>query len=584
MNARSIWQGTLIVQNHEIPVKLYSAVLNRQIHFHLLHKKDRTRVQQRMVDAETEEPVPLDETRRAFEVEPGLFVEISHEEIEEHVPEASREIKISRFVPRQAIEPQLFERPYYLGPAESSESDYFALVQAIGAKRARRRRIVGHAQALYVGALINQKGYLMLITLRNADEVIPVSQLDPPQGRALAANEKQMAEKLIEALSGKFQPNEYRDEYQQRIRELIEAKRSGKKLKPKRAPRRRQEGSLAASLREFELAFQSAVQNKGFEPIMTRSNSRKAANPDKGRTRAKQKEPRSKKLPFHAFWSGSLSFGLVSVPVLVFPATRDSRVHLRLMSMDGSLLERRFYCPRDEKEVSDDEIVRGYELDDGRYILVSDRELESLEPQKSREIDLRQFVDLDELPPMFFERGYYLTPLEGATKAYRLLAEAMERQGRAGIATFVMRDREYLIAIFARDGILCAETLRFHDEIRDPGAIGLSEIVPAPKRVVTSFARSIAALGAKSISHTELVDKPNEALRAIIEKKRKAGRDLVRTDQDAGEPEPERDGDVDLLETIRRSLRQSPAKPFSRRRSGVPSPARASSKLLRSRR
>ena len=122
------------------------------------------------------------------------------------------------------------------------------------------------------------------------------------------------------------------------------------------------------------------------------------------------------------------------------------------MSPDGSLLERRFYCPRDGKEVADEEIVRGYELDDGRYIIVSDRELEALEPQKSREIDLRQFVDLDELPPMFFERGYYLTPLEGTTKAYRLLAEAMERQGRAGIATFVMRDREYLIAIFAETG------------------------------------------------------------------------------------------------------------------------------------
>ncbi len=100
--------------------------------------------------------------------------------------------------------------------------------------------------------------------------------------------------------------------------------------------------------------------------------------------------------------------------------------------------------------------MRGFELDDGSYIIVDDRELEAIEPEKTREIDLRQFVDLAELPPMLLERGYYLTPLKEATKAYRLLAEVMERTNRAGIATFVMREREYLVAIFAQDRILCA--------------------------------------------------------------------------------------------------------------------------------
>src|SRR4029077_559288 len=99
------------------------------------------------------------------------------------------------------------------------------------------------------GALLSHEGYLTLITLRNNDEVIPVGSLEPPQGRPLAANEKQLAEKLIEALSGKFRPEDYRDLYQQRIQELIDAKRSGKKLKPKRSPRKRQAGSLAESLR-----------------------------------------------------------------------------------------------------------------------------------------------------------------------------------------------------------------------------------------------------------------------------------------------------------------------------------------------
>jgi DNA end-binding protein Ku len=301
---------------------------------------------------------------------------------------------------------------------------------------------------------------------------------------------------------------------------------------------------------------------KGTGGIMAGAKNRTPAKPKKSRRRAKAHEPKSNKLPYHAFWSGSLSFGLVSVPVLVFPANRDSTVHLRLLSPEGSFLERRFFCPRDGKEVSDDQIVRGYELDDGSYVIVEDRELEALEPQKSREIDLRQFVDLDELPPMLLERGYYLTPLQGATRAYRLLAEAMERQRRAGIATFVMREREYMVAIFAREGILCAETLRFHDEIREPATIGLPEPSSAPKRLVAAFERSIAALSAKTFSRTELADKTAESLRALIEKKRKAGRGVLRTDQHSGRAEPAAVGDVDLLETIRRSLRQAQGDPL----------------------
>jgi DNA end-binding protein Ku len=274
----------------------------------------------------------------------------------------------------------------------------------------------------------------------------------------------------------------------------------------------------------------------------------------KKRARSKPKEPRSRNLPFHAFWSGSLSFGLVNVPVLLFPASRHSGVRLRMMSPEGALLERRFFCPRDGKEVAPDEIVRGYELDDGSYIIVDNHELEAIEPQKTREIDLREFVDLAELPPTLLERGYYMTPLKEATKAYRLLAEAMERTRRAGIATFVMREREYLVAIFARAGILCALTLRFHDEIREPQTIGLPEPAPVARRRVSAFERSIDALFTNNLSRNELADKATRALRAIIEKKRKAGRDLIRTDHEADDVDSDRADAVDLLETIRRSL------------------------------
>jgi DNA end-binding protein Ku len=274
----------------------------------------------------------------------------------------------------------------------------------------------------------------------------------------------------------------------------------------------------------------------------------------KKRTRSRPKATKTKDPSFHAFWSGVLTFGLVNVPVLVFPASRHSGVRLRMISADGSPLERRFYCPRDGKEVPSDELVRGYELDDGSYIIVSDAELEDLEPQKTREIDLREFVNLSEVAPAFLERGYYLTPLKEATKAYRLLAEVMEKDQRAGIATFVMRDREYLVAIFAHNGILCAETLRFHDEVRDPRSIGLPEVVKAEPERVLAFERSIKALFAKALSRDELVDHDDRKLRALIDKKKRAGKNLIRIKHETADADAEERGDVDLLDVIRRSL------------------------------
>src|SRR6185436_16804809 len=114
-----------------------------------------------------------------------------------------------------------------------------------------------------------------------------------------------------------------------------------------------------------------------------------------------------------------------------------------------------------------------YEIAKDKYVVVTDEELERLEPEKSRDIDLRHFVKAEEIAPMYFEHAYFLAPAGGSLKAYQLLAETMERKGRAGLATFVMRDKEYIVAILAENGILRAEILRFPDEIRTPKEIGL---------------------------------------------------------------------------------------------------------------
>jgi len=201
--------------------------------------------------------------------------------------------------------------------------------------------------------------------------------------------------------------------------------------------------------------------------------------------------------------------------------------------------------------------VRGYELEDGSYVTVTDDELEDLEPQKTRDIDLREFVDLREVAPVFFERGYFLAPDTDSTKAYRLLAGVMEKTGRAGIATFVMRGREDLVAIFAEHGILCAETLRFHDEVCDPQAIGLPEPETAPRSRVSVFEKSMDSLFTRTLSRELLADPDTERLRALVEKKQRAGKDVVRLSHETRDADANDEPDVDLLDTIRRSLRHA---------------------------
>ena len=255
---------------------------------------------------------------------------------------------------------------------------------------------------------------------------------------------------------------------------------------------------------------------------------------------------------FRTFWSGAITFGLVSVPVAILPANRPRSVSLRMVDEEGTPLQRRYVCSKEGKELDWDEIVRGYEIEKDRFVEVTDDELEAVEPRKSREIDLRLFVDRDQIRPIYFERAYFLVPSGGSNKAYRLLAEVMERTGRAGIATFVMRAREYLVAILAENGILRAETLRFADEIRSPGEIGLPEPVKPRAAEVKKFEQAIDKMKGK-VDFGEFVDDSAERLLALVEKKAKKGEDVVEAAVD--EAESEEGGEViDLMAVLRRSL------------------------------
>jgi len=256
----------------------------------------------------------------------------------------------------------------------------------------------------------------------------------------------------------------------------------------------------------------------------------------------------------HPFWSGVIAFGLVSLPVSLFPANRSTSSSLKMVDQDGTPLRRRYFCEKEGKALTSDEIVRGYEVDEDKFIVIKDEELEALSPDKTREIDLRRFVPLEEINPVYFERGYFLAPDSGATKAYRLLAKSMEEEKRAGIATFVMRGKEYIIAILAEKGILRAETLRFHDEIRSPQDIGLPELQKPDSKLVNELKKAIKSNSAQTFDRSLLVDRQTRRTLELAKKKLKAGNDVIEVPEEQKPDEEEESNVIDLMQVLKERL------------------------------
>ncbi len=165
-------------------------------------------------------------------------------------------------------------------------------------------------------------------------------------------------------------------------------------------------------------------------------------------------------------WSGTISFSLVAIPVRLVKAVEPGRISFRLLhNKDYSPLARRMFCPEEGIVVSPDEMIRGYEIAPDRYILMSDEELESVSPERSRTIEIIEFIDMREVDPVYYDHPYYLVPSKGGEKAYRLLAEVMRRTKKAGLAKFVLAEREHLVAITSRDGVLALTTLHYREDI-----------------------------------------------------------------------------------------------------------------------
>ena len=247
-SARAIWKGVIRIGRNEVPVRLYSAVSEKSIHFRLLHRTDKQPVKQQMVNPETGEKVEHADIRKAYPITKNTLVILDDEELAGLEPEASRDIEITRFVDPADVDHRWYERAYYLGPDGASPA-YFALAAALENRGKEGIARFTMRKKHYVGAIRAEDGYLRLITLRHAEEVIDASSLRPPQGRALDKREIAMAEQLVEALAEEFDPHAFKDEYRERVMELIETKAKGRKPKVvKFRAKKTDEGSLDKAL------------------------------------------------------------------------------------------------------------------------------------------------------------------------------------------------------------------------------------------------------------------------------------------------------------------------------------------------
>jgi DNA end-binding protein Ku len=254
-------------------------------------------------------------------------------------------------------------------------------------------------------------------------------------------------------------------------------------------------------------------------------------------------------------WNGSLSFGLVNVPVQLASAARDLDLHFRqLHKKDGAPIEQRRYCSQDEAEVEWEEVGRGFELDSGKQVVLTDEELASVQPEKTRTIDIEAFVDLDEVDPIYFDHPWFLVPAgdsQGTRRAYRLLVEVMESTGRAALGRFVMRTKEYLVLVRPRDGLLSLTTMLFHDEVRPTDGIAPGGRKPAKGKIE----QAVAVIESLSTDWDpeRYTDCYRERLERIVKQKKKG--EKVKAPSEPKQPKPA----PDLMEALKKTLERSAA-------------------------
>jgi DNA end-binding protein Ku len=254
-----------------------------------------------------------------------------------------------------------------------------------------------------------------------------------------------------------------------------------------------------------------------------------------------------------SLWTGSLSFGLVNVPVGLVSAVRDLDLHFRqLHETDGAPIEVQRWCSKEKHEVSFDEITHGYELEEGGQVIVSDLELQAVEPRRTRTIDIEQFVDLADVDPIYFVHPYFLVPAgedDGSRRAYRLLTEVMSRTERAALGRFVMRAKEYLAIVREREGALTLTTMRFGDEVRDAKDVdAATQKAHKPTRKQLDAAVAVIEELTSDWEPDEHKDRYQARLKRVVDRKRKG--ETIKAPKQTEQPEPPSDLMAALEQTL----------------------------------
>jgi DNA end-binding protein Ku len=224
-----------------------------------------------------------------------------------------------------------------------------------------------------------------------------------------------------------------------------------------------------------------------------------------------------------AIWSGSISFGLLNVPVKLYSAVSRKNVSFReLREKDGSRVRHKRVAEADGKEVPYEDIVKGYEISPEQYVVITRDELEEIDPKKTRAIEIQDFVDLDDIDPIYFDHPYYLGPDKGAEKAYALLVKAMSDAKKVAVARFVLRNREHLAAIRPADKVLTMATMRFADEVVAPDELG-EDVVPEDGRKLdkreVEMAKQLIDSLTSEFDPGKYRDEYREELLALIDRK-----------------------------------------------------------------
>jgi DNA end-binding protein Ku len=228
-----------------------------------------------------------------------------------------------------------------------------------------------------------------------------------------------------------------------------------------------------------------------------------------------------------SLWNGAIRFGLVNVPIKVYSAAQSKQIRFReLHEKDGSTLEHRRICAKEDKEVPYEEVVRGYETSPGRYVVLTKDEIGAPARERGKTIDLEDFVPAEQIDPVFYDSPYWLGPQKGAEEAYAVLSAAMERTGLVGIGRFVLRTKEQLVALHPADGVLRLDTMRFHDEVLDADDLD----IPQPAKKVTDreakMADALVSSLETSFDPTEYEDTYRARVLEVVEAKA-AGEQIV---------------------------------------------------------